>query len=108
MNQLLARDRSDPEIIKILDLESVPPVTTTRWVARRKAQVVAAVQAGLFTIDEACQLYGLTLEEFLGWQRAIRESGVRGLRITKGRPNHHVERMKRETYDDTGRWIGHA
>lgn len=83
MNYLSHRDRMDPEIARLLDLESVPPVTTTRWVARRKAQVVAAVQAGLFTIDEACDLYNLTLEEFLGWQRTIRETGIRGLQITK-------------------------
>jgi hypothetical protein len=75
----------DPEIAQLLDLESVPPVTTTRWVARRKAQVVAAVQAGLFTIEEACDLYKLTLEEFLGWQQTIRETGIRGLQITKRR-----------------------
>ena len=85
MNHLSHRDRMDPEIARILDLESVPPVTTTRWVARRKAQVVAAVQAGLFSIDEACDLYKLTLEEFLGWQQTIRETGVRGLQITKRR-----------------------
>ncbi len=85
MNHLSHRDRMDPEIAQLLDLESVPPVTTTRWVARRKAQVVAAVQAGLFTIEEACDLYKLTLEEFLGWQQTIRETGIRGLQITKRR-----------------------
>ena len=34
-------------------------------------------QAGLLTIDEACQFYRLTLEEFLSWQRALNLFGVR-------------------------------
>ena len=65
-----------------LTLESLPPPNTTRWVARRKAQVVAAVQAGLLTVDEACRLYKLTLEEFVSWQRALYRFGLRGLQIT--------------------------
>ena len=66
----------------LLATESVPPVTTTRWVAKRKAQVVGAVQAGLLTIDEACRFYRLTLEEFLSWQRALNLFGVSGLKAT--------------------------
>jgi Protein of unknown function (DUF1153) len=72
-------------ISTLLATESVPPVTTTRWVARRKAQVVGAVQAGLLTIDEACQFYRLTLEEFLSWQRALNLFGVSGLKATNQR-----------------------
>ena len=78
-------DRNDPSIVSILDLETVPPVTTTRWFPRRKAQVVAAVEAGLLTVDEACDLYRLSLEEFLGWQRAIHRSGVKGLCVSRRR-----------------------
>lgn len=63
-------------------LEELPPPDTTRWVPRRKATVVAAVESGLITVDGACQRYNLTLEEFLGWQRAIKRSGVKGLRMT--------------------------
>ena len=65
-----------------LTLESLPPPNTSRWVARRKAQVVAAVQSGLLTVDEACKLYKLTVEEFVAWQRALYRFGVRGLQIT--------------------------
>ena len=36
-----------------LTLDSLPPPSTTRWVVRRKAEVVAAVNGGLLTIDDA-------------------------------------------------------
>jgi hypothetical protein len=49
-----------------LTLESLPPPGTSRWVVRRKAEVVSAVSGGLLTVDEACARYGLTLEEFAG------------------------------------------
>ena len=48
----------------------LPPPNTVRWVARRKAAVVAAVRAGKITYEEACSYYQLS-EEFLGWQRAF-------------------------------------
>lgn len=66
-----------------LTLDSLPPVETDRWVARRKAEVVAAVNGGLLTVDEACNRYRLSLEEFVGWQRAIDRSGLPGLRVTR-------------------------
>ena len=37
-----------------LTLASLPPQGTTRWVVRRKAEVVAAVSGGLLSVDEAC------------------------------------------------------
>ena len=64
-------------------LATLPPPDTERWVARRKAQVVAAVQAGLITIDEALARYRLTMEEFAGWQRGLYRHGLRGLQITQ-------------------------
>ena len=66
-----------------LTLDSLPPRTTTRWVVRRKAEVVAAVNGGLLTVDEVCDRYGLTVEEFASWQRAIDRSGMPGLRVTR-------------------------
>jgi len=66
-----------------ITLDSLPPANTKRWVIRRKAEVVAAVRGGLLTLDEACQRYSLTLEEFLSWQRAIEQHGLPGLRTTR-------------------------
>jgi hypothetical protein len=45
-----------------LTLDSLPNPGTTRWVVRRKAEVVAAVNGGLLTIDEVCERYNLTLK----------------------------------------------
>lgn len=66
-----------------LTLDSLPPAETTRWVVRRKAEVVAAVNGGLLSVDEVCDRYSLTVEEFASWQRAIDRSGMPGLRVTR-------------------------
>ena len=66
-----------------MSISDLPPPDTKRWVIRRKAEVVAGVRAGLITIEEACELYTLSIEEFLSWQRLIDNHGVRGLRATK-------------------------
>ena len=66
-----------------LTLETLPCPSTPRWIARRKAQVVAAVNGGLLTKDEACARYSLTQEEFDCWQRAVERSGMPGLRVTR-------------------------
>ena len=49
----------------------LPPPDTTRWVARRKAAVLAALSSGAITMEEACRRYALSEEELLGWQRAF-------------------------------------
>ena len=66
-----------------LTLADLPPTNTRRWVIRRKAEVVAAVNGGLLSIDEVLERYGLTLEEFASWQRAVDRSGMQGLRVTR-------------------------
>lgn len=68
---------------KPLTIEDLPPPNTTRWVIRRKAEVVAAVRAGLISLEEACERYRLSVEEFLSWQRLIDKHGLRGLRTTR-------------------------
>ncbi|HUQ13696.1 MAG TPA: DUF1153 domain-containing protein [Novosphingobium sp.] len=66
-----------------LTIDSLPAPETTRWVVRRKAEVVAAVNGGLLSIDDVCERYSLTLEEFASWQRAVDRSGMQGLRVTR-------------------------
>lgn len=63
----------------------LPPPDTSRWVARRKAQVVDAIQLGRLSIEEACRLYRLTVEELAGWQRAFLRYGINGLKATHAR-----------------------
>ncbi|RPD36907.1 DUF1153 domain-containing protein [Candidatus Liberibacter solanacearum] len=66
-----------------LTIANLPPPNTRRWVVRRKAEVVAAVQGGLLSLEEACQIYTLTVEEFLSWQASIVQHGLAGLRTTR-------------------------
>ncbi len=68
---------------KLLTLDDLPPPETKRWVARRKAEVVAAVRAQLLTLEEACKRYNLSTEEFVGWEAAIDTHGLGGLRVTR-------------------------
>jgi hypothetical protein len=66
-----------------LTIADLPPVTTKRWVIRRKAEVVAAVRGGLLSLSDACNRYRLTVDEFLSWQRSIERHGLPGLRATR-------------------------
>ncbi|MEM1105607.1 MAG: DUF1153 domain-containing protein [Pseudomonadota bacterium] len=68
---------------RALTLKDLPPPTISRWVTRRKAEVVAAVQGGLLTEEEALDRYGLSEEEFAGWTRLYSAHGAKGLRATR-------------------------
>ena len=63
--------------------DPLPAPNTKRWVIRRKAQVVSAVENGSISLEHACERYSLSVEEFLSWQQAIEEHGLRGLRATR-------------------------
>ena len=66
-----------------LTVNNLPPPGTVRWVVRRKAEIVAAVHGGLLSIEEVCERYSLSVEEFLSWEQLISRHGVRGLRTTR-------------------------
>jgi hypothetical protein len=66
-----------------LTLADLPSPQTCRWVARRKAEVVAAVRAGLLPLEDACRRYGISGEEFASWERLIDRHGLGGLRVTR-------------------------
>lgn len=68
-----------------LTLADLPPARTTRWVIRRKAEVVAAVDGGLLTLDQVCERYNLSVEEFVTWENALHKYGLSGLRATTQR-----------------------
>ncbi len=74
-----------------LTLESLPPENTVRWVIRRKAEVVSAVRNGLIGLDEACERYRLSVDEFLNWERLVNAHGLRGLRVTRSQRYRNVE-----------------
>jgi hypothetical protein len=66
-----------------LTLDDLPAPGIKRWVTRRKAEVVAAVRGGLISIEDVCDRYELTKEEFGGWERLYERHGVKGLRTTR-------------------------
>lgn len=82
-NQRIRPDHVIGPLGEPLTLADLPPPSTRRWVVRRKAEVVAAVNGGLLTVDEVLERYDLTLEEFASWQRAVDRSGMQGLRVTR-------------------------
>ena len=43
----------------------------------------AGVRAGLISLEDACERYKLSVEEFLSWQKLIEDYGMRGLRATR-------------------------
>jgi Protein of unknown function (DUF1153) len=65
-----------------LTRSDLPPANTKRWVARRKATVVAAVDFGLIEPTEACAMYRLSDEELELWRAAVRKHGTAALRVT--------------------------
>lgn len=78
--------KSSSEVVKFPHAyypAELPPPGIKRWVPSRKAQVVAAVRSGMLSLDEACERYALTVEEFLSWQRAVDRFGLNGLRATR-------------------------
>jgi hypothetical protein len=40
------------------------PKPTQRWTVRRKAAVIEAVRGGWMPIEEACELYSISVDEF--------------------------------------------
>lgn len=66
-----------------LTLADLPPPDTQRWVARRKAEVLAAIRGGLIDRGEARARWRVSDEELRLWERALDCAGVPGLRVTR-------------------------
>lgn len=66
-----------------LTLSDLPEPGISRWVTRRKAEVVAAVKGGLLSEEDACERYDLSQEEFAGWAKLYNRHGAKGLRTTR-------------------------
>ena len=61
----------------------LPAPAVRRWVPRRKARVVAAVEGGLISREEACSQYSISPEEFEDWKSGLSRLGLKGLCVTK-------------------------
>ena len=70
-------------MVQVAPLNGLPAMGTKRWVARRKAAVLAAVRRGQITREEVCRRYELSEEEFSSWQQLFEAYGVKGLRATR-------------------------
>jgi len=65
------------------DLSGLPSPKTRRWDTKRKAQVVEAVRTGRLTLDRACEIYAMSVDEFLAWQSLFDRYGAKGLMATR-------------------------
>ena len=70
---------SDGSVMTRADL---PPASTRRWVASRKASVVRGVVYGLISQEEALRLYSLSQDEFREWVTAVTMHGEEALKAT--------------------------
>lgn len=68
---------------------NLPPSYTVRWVPRRKANVIAAVHAGILSMPEACFRYRLSPEEFLEWERQYKAGELTRPRTSPKKPPLH-------------------
>ena len=66
-----------------LTLADLPSPNISRWVTRRKAEVVAAVSGGLLSRKSACERYNLSDEEYETWEKLYSRHGAKGLRTTR-------------------------
>jgi hypothetical protein len=73
---------SDASRIETADLP-LPPPWSKRWSPDAKAAVVAAVRGRILTLDEVCEQYEVSIEEYLTWQHGIDLFGLAGLRPAK-------------------------
>lgn len=72
----------------------LPPRTTRRWVASRKAAVVRAIAAGLVTRDWAMNHWELSEDELEEWEQAVARHGEAALKAT------HLQRYRQPQVDE--------
>ena len=73
---------------------TLPPTNTVRWVASRKTMVLAAIDAGSLSIEEACLMYCLTIEEIASWSRLTALHGRDGLKVSSLEKYRREQRVK--------------
>ena len=86
-------------------MDDLPPPNIGRWITRRKAAVVTGVGTGLLSLDEACVRYGITIEEFLSWQRLLDEHGLQGLRVTRLKEYRHSVSSRTSQHPKTSKLL---
>ncbi len=69
-----------------------PPIPSrpVRWLAQKKAEILTAVRRGTISLDQACAIYDLSIEEFMTWHIGEVLHGMAGLRATTAARKRHV------------------
>jgi hypothetical protein len=72
-------------ILQFNELDLVPdlPQPSQRWTVQRKSTVIQAVRGGWVPVEEVCELYNISVDELLAWERDLDRYGVHGLRTTR-------------------------
>lgn len=95
-------ERAQPARRQAIRITDLPPPGITRWVIRRKAQVVAAVESGSISLEEICHRYSVSVEEFQSWQRSLKRHGLYGLRTTRAQIYRSSETSTKDEGSDRG------
>lgn len=66
----------------VITLADLPHKNTQRWVASRKAAVVRGVLYGLISEENVLKRYGISMDEFQEWVRAVSLHGEGALKAT--------------------------
>jgi hypothetical protein len=73
-------------------MSPLPSPNTQRWDTKRKAQVVEAVRSGRLSLETACEIYAMSVDEFLAWQSLLDRHGAKGLMATRVKEYRHMRR----------------
>ena len=78
-------------------LDMVPdlPKPGQRWTVQRKATVIGAVRGGYVPINDVCEAYRISVEEFLAWERDMDRYGILGLRTTRFQIYRDTDKQRR-------------
>jgi Protein of unknown function (DUF1153) len=82
--------------VELLDLVPDLPTPRQRWTVQRKATVIQAVRGGWVPIEEVCELYNISVDEFLAWERDVDRYGVHGLRTTRFQIYRDTDKERRQ------------
>ncbi|MDP7391855.1 MAG: DUF1153 domain-containing protein [Alphaproteobacteria bacterium] len=66
-----------------MPIEGLQPPDIKRWVVRRKASVVYAVETVLISLEDACSRCGIWIEKYESSRRLFEKHGMGELRVTR-------------------------
>jgi hypothetical protein len=85
----------------VLTRREMPQNFRLRWTARRKAEVVIAVETGILSLNEACERYIISPEEFFTWKNDYAHEGMESLRC-------NALKRQRDAADADGAKLRHS